>query len=1131
MRIRRLDLTRYGKFTDHQLDFGPAQAGQPDLHILYGPNEAGKSTIFAAWLDLLFGIPDRSPMGFAHQAALQIGATLDLPAGPQQLIRVRSRGLSLRDASGAPLPEAAMALARGDLSRDSYRAMFSLDDQTLVQGGEGILASEGELGQLLFAAGAGVADLGPQLAAMRDEADKTHRPAIRSGPLYDLKKRLEEVDAARRAIDIGAADFAKLAAALQTAQADWSRASTDRDAVVADLARVNRQLAALPFALRRAQDRAALAPLAALPALPEGWATEVATRIQAQTALQDRAAQTAEVISRVTARLDGLAEDPQIIALSQAMALTEGLVAEHDAGFADLPNRQAEAADLTKAMAALLARLDQSKAAVTAVILPGIVTARLRILIASHSGVAAQLTVARRELQTANALLAQTRGAIAQPGLQPEALGILARLMAGLRARDLLADQRRALQDRDRAVAALAPLLAALQPYRGGAPGLVAMTRPDPRQVDDWIRAAEALARALAGAEATLTQRAAALRPDSPIDAADPFAQSAQSRALREHLWAAHRGRLTAQSADAFEAALRADDQLADLRSLAGAARIEAVRLAGAQTQAQADLDRATADRDAVLSQSAAHAAVVARAVATLSPDLPGAMGPAALRDWLAARALAIAAELARQAADLALSRAEAEVAGATMLLASALGTVANDPLALLLAQAEQQLATAAERQAGIRAATEAEQAAQQRQTALAAAEAEMASWQADLRAACAGSWLQDEPLSDTRQLAETVDSLETLTQTHHNWLGLQDRIAKISANIMAFEAAVAAHALALGLPPSPARPLWSRLQTRLRLAESTAQSRATMAQDLAEARQKAADLAGQTNDHAVRLAQMASHFAVTGPAALAQVITDAQTRDRLTRAVADAEADIALALGHRPDPLDALEPADRTILTAQRDALTAQLQVLTEVVSAAFVTVSEARRRIAAVGGDDAVARLDESRRTILLELEDLAQTHLRRRLGLMAMDVALKRWRDAHRGAMMARASQAFATITRGDYTGFATQTDKDRETLVALPRAGGSLLAAEMSKGTRAQLYLALRIAGYDVLAAHRPPVPFIADDILETFDDDRSAETFTLLGQMAGQGQVIYLTHHAHLCDIAARVCPGVRVQRI
>jgi uncharacterized protein YhaN len=82
--------------------------------------------------------------------------------------------------------------------------------------------------------------------------------------------------------------------------------------------------------------------------------------------------------------------------------------------------------------------------------------------------------------------------------------------------------------------------------------------------------------------------------------------------------------------------------------------------------------------------------------------------------------------------------------------------------------------------------------------------------------------------------------------------------------------------------------------------------------------------------------------------------------------------------------------------------------------------------------------------------------------------------------------------------------------------------------MSKGTRFQLYLALRVAGYHELAKTRASVPFIADDIMETFDDERAAAAFSLLGEMSCFGQVIYLTHHRHLCEIAQATCPGARL---
>jgi uncharacterized protein YhaN len=85
--------------------------------------------------------------------------------------------------------------------------------------------------------------------------------------------------------------------------------------------------------------------------------------------------------------------------------------------------------------------------------------------------------------------------------------------------------------------------------------------------------------------------------------------------------------------------------------------------------------------------------------------------------------------------------------------------------------------------------------------------------------------------------------------------------------------------------------------------------------------------------------------------------------------------------------------------------------------------------------------------------------------------------------------------------------------------------------MSRGTRFQLYLALRVAGYYEFAELRRPVPFIADDIIETFDEFRAEEAFRLFGEMTKIGQVIYLTHHRHLCDIAQKVCPTVRLHQL
>ncbi|NKF33549.1 hypothetical protein HER21_44815, partial [Pseudomonas sp. BGM005] len=88
---------------------------------------------------------------------------------------------------------------------------------------------------------------------------------------------------------------------------------------------------------------------------------------------------------------------------------------------------------------------------------------------------------------------------------------------------------------------------------------------------------------------------------------------------------------------------------------------------------------------------------------------------------------------------------------------------------------------------------------------------------------------------------------------------------------------------------------------------------------------------------------------------------------------------------------------------------------------------VSLARQKLEAVGGDDAVARIEAKRRTIFLEIEELAVRHLTLRAGTLAAEQALHIYREKHRSSMMNRASQAFRLITGGNYSGLTTQPDR--------------------------------------------------------------------------------------------------------
>jgi uncharacterized protein YhaN len=73
--------------------------------------------------------------------------------------------------------------------------------------------------------------------------------------------------------------------------------------------------------------------------------------------------------------------------------------------------------------------------------------------------------------------------------------------------------------------------------------------------------------------------------------------------------------------------------------------------------------------------------------------------------------------------------------------------------------------------------------------------------------------------------------------------------------------------------------------------------------------------------------------------------------------------------------------------------------------------------------------------------------------------------------------------------------------------------------MSSGTRDQLYLALRLASLEKYMESAEPMPFIVDDILVHFDDERSKATLGVLAELAEKTQIILFTHHRRLVEQA------------
>lgn len=250
MRIARLDLSAFGPFTKTTLELA---AKSDALQIVYGPNEAGKSSTLRALSALLFGVPVRTGDAHVHEMSrLRVGATLLDEAG-RAITLVRRKGVknTLLDAAEQPLDEAVLRGLLGGVDEGLFRQMFGLDHEHLRAGGEALLAGQGQLGESLFSAGTGGRGISLLIASLRDEIEALYKPRGRMPKLNAALEKLSACQRRTKEVMLSPKAFEAQRAALAEARTARDDAIAERHERLAERGRLSRELSLLPLLRRR----------------------------------------------------------------------------------------------------------------------------------------------------------------------------------------------------------------------------------------------------------------------------------------------------------------------------------------------------------------------------------------------------------------------------------------------------------------------------------------------------------------------------------------------------------------------------------------------------------------------------------------------------------------------------------------------------------------------------------------------------------------------------------------------------------------------------------------------------------------------------------------------------------------
>lgn len=1160
MRLSRLDLLRYGHFTDRSFEL---PAGDVDLHVVFGPNEAGKSTALSAIEDLLFGVPVRSPYNFLHDyASLRIGALLENGGTSLEVVRRKGAKDTLLGTDDLPLPggETALQPLLAGADRSFFERMFSLDHVRLETGGREILEAKDDVGQMLFSAGAGIGGLRNLLGTLSREADQLWAPRrARHREYYRAHDRLVSARTDLREQTVTANQWRELKQAFERTEEVYAKIESEFEALSAEGRRLSRIRRVYRDVSRMAdlQEELDIAALEKVVLLPRDAGRVLEESERRDNELTTRIDMLSGHLARTREELRTLRYDRGLVLRDQDIMHLHERRIEVRRATADLPKRRAELeaaeADLRDLASELGWREDVGKSDER--IPKRNKLGELRSLLTRRGKLVSDVENRTDALQEAQAESDEIQQTIDMFGETPDVSRLRAVIRAVRESGDVTGRVRQGELEVRHTQHHLDRLLRSLRPNVPSAEAAAEMDAPPAAtvqrlrdEIQDWDRRRREVVRQLATAEPELERARSNFRSAARDERIVSVETLRKARSDRDALWKLIEKRhlsnrpLTQEEAErhadarddpvaAFELAIRHADDLADRRFDNAEAAGRLAEMSRAIDEQAGSVARKRRLQEALVHEGERLDAQW-QALWDQAPISP--LAPDVMLEWLRTRDRLLEAAEERAEATRALvglkgeeREAKKDLLTELSALGADLGALEQETLPVLLERAEG-LRFDYEEEAKARNGLEkrlqeAEHAMERRRRERVRAKQAWLEWQkAWLSVLTEVGFPVDSNPDEVSALIDVLDRIREKSQ-RINDLRYQ-RIGKIERDIVDFEAAVAkmVDELAEDLSGTPAEDAVLEIEKRLEEARRIRDLRTGKKQETEELEN---DL--RTLEEQRETARGSVHY-----------LRDAagvRTREELRSAVEKSDSLRALqleldtilrTLDQQGDGLSATELEEECEdveidqIAAREETTDAKLKRLREQLTAAAEERAQARAAFQSIGGDAVAARQEAVRQEALADIRQVSERYVRVRTSALLLRWAIDRYRREKQAPLLRRAGELFATVTGGSFTELRVDYDaRDRAHLIGL-RPGGEVVRVQgMSSGTADQLYLALRIASMEDYLDHAAALPFVADDLFVNFDNARARAGFQVLGELATRTQVLFFTHHMHLLEIA------------
>ena len=1171
MRILDLNLLAFGPFTEQSLDFS---ADKEKISIVYGGNEAGKSSSLRAISAALFGIPTKSRDNFVHEyKEMRVGATL-ANVKPKKTFRfLRRKGNKstiLEPKTGNALPDDSLAPYVGNLDSDTFQAIYAIDYEELERGGQQMQELRGLVGESLFAAGLGSGNLSSVLASFDDDALELFGKSKRKTRLNASKKAYEEATKQKRDAAIPSSRWQSQAKELEHAREKRDEIVNQMDEIRHRQSRLQRIRNSLSLLVKRRQLQEEIDSMGDVAELPDTYSPNDRGKIQSDL---DAASRVIGSIRNLLDGADGLQAKVAAISIPdgilQQASVIQNLQQRLGAHFkavndrdSKLKSRVAEAkVELRRAIDDVLPDLADDVDNMAAI--------RQRLVSSDEALVIQELgkdyTTVHRDVQDLTKGRDDLTSAIeeAQSLLEelPKAneLGELTTAhRAAVAAGDISAQIERRRNELERLESDGATRLSRLGLWSGSLADLATAPVPPAETVDRFADEIVKIENQQSSLDREVSEQKAELqRIDDQIESlertlgVDSDDQLTERRAYRLRIWQQIKRALLYRELDLpaaanllgerldtiedaaerlairFEDEFRAVDEMSDrLRDNAKeAAQLTTVLTAKKRAsekleqlhEKQRKIDEQKREADEQWNQRWQACGI--------SP-----LTPREMRSWSQNYEALIQLRDRIETASSELKVAESNETRLTESLGQQLANVGfststdclSDLIQLASNRLEEQTTHKNERQRLENSLQRLNRELEENERSLGEANEKLTAWQSNWRESMqrlgleegASSTQANQRLHKLNEIAEHVKEIEDI----------QTRIHHIDEDIDAFNDSVEQLVcrLAPDLAELPSEQAAAELQSRLERAQRDEERLAGLNQQI-ESEKESLTLASEQES---RLRDQLAYFHKLAGTSESEDLSDLEESwsTLVQRREALRELDeriLELGAGMSIAEIESeAEGQDVDQLATELKRAGDELRDIQTERDTAVARVSELERACEIEDTTSVAAEADQRSLGILSRMQVDAARYVRLRIASTILRHQIERHRAENQDPILARASDFFSRITCDEFKELRTEYDEsDQATIVGVRREEDELVPVDaMSGGTRDQLYLALRL-GYLESRMGENPMPLVVDDILIEFDNDRAQATLEVLSELAEQTQVIFFTHHHHLVELA------------